>query len=298
MASPATDPVAAGWGAVLRAGTDEAARARLKAHPAFRQAMADCAGWLVASHQGDRLLNRVLNDRGRLIFGYLVLYLDALPPAAGGGLTANRLVGLCLETGLCSRGRARAMLALLHWGGYLAAAAVEGVQGDRRVKPLQPTERMRALFRERWRTQLAIVAPLDPVAGQALAALDDSRIAQRLILAFGAGFRAGVRVLAATPDLAAVADRDGGAMILFLLLVSRLGGTEPPALAEMARRFHISRAQALTIVRDLEAGGLLVRGAGALTGHLTERGEAALADFFAAVFCQFLTAARIALAAD
>lgn len=99
------------------------ARAAMIAHPGFPLALARLAGGMTSLYSGNRLLNRLLSDRGRNFFGLLLLYLDALPASEGGGLTSARLAALCTATGLCSRGRAKAMLALMSWGGYVAPAA-------------------------------------------------------------------------------------------------------------------------------------------------------------------------------
>lgn len=116
---------------------DPRTHAAVAAHPAFRPAVERLAGEISALYSGNRLLNRLLSDRGRNMLGLLVLYLDALPAAEGGGLTTARLVALCTATGLCSRGRTKAMLALMRWGGYVAPAPPGA---DRQVKPLVPQE--------------------------------------------------------------------------------------------------------------------------------------------------------------
>lgn len=265
----------------LADGVSARARAAVKAHPRFDVAMCRAATGIVALYSGNRLLNRVLNDRGRALFGMLSLYLHALPETAGGGLTAGRLAALCAETAVCSRGRAKAMLAVMRWGGYVEPG---GAAGDRRVKPLVPTRRMLVLHRERWRRQFVALALVDDGADAVLARLDEDAFLDRLAIACGTAFRAGFRVLRCAPAFAAIADRDSGALIFFAILAAQKAGQEPPAVAELARRFHVSRAHVLQMLKDAVADGLLERGEGGGAGRLTPAGQAALRDFFAATF--------------
>lgn len=261
----------------------------LKAHPAFETILDRAADHLVSTYDGNRLLNRVLNDRGRVVFCFLVLYLDAQSGTDGAGLTVGRMVALCQETGVCSRGRARAMIALMRWGGYLEPATGSA---DRRIKPLVPTSQMRDAFRQRWVAQYRMLEAVDPIVAAVIAGLEDPVFFRRLAHAIGAQFRAGYRLLHGTPDLVAAADRDGGVLVFVVLFVVARQGGDPPRLADLARRFHISRAQVLQIVKEGEASGLLVRGAEASLGALTPRGMAAMTDFFAHVLWFFLAIAR------
>ncbi|MGH2341578.1 hypothetical protein ACRC7T_08825 [Segnochrobactraceae bacterium EtOH-i3] len=266
--------------------------AALRAHPGFGRVLVQSADFILSTYSGNRLLNRVLNDRGRLLFCFLVLYLDALPEEAGGGLTVGRMVGLCQETGVCSRGRAKAMMALMRWGGYLEALPPAG---DRRVKPLVPTAHMRAEFRSRWRAQLGFLAGVDAVAGRALARLDEEAFFGALAIAFIDGFRAGFRVLRFAPDFSLISDRDGGALVLISLFLAGRQGQVPPSVADLARQFHISRAQVLQILKDCGAEGLLEREGASGAGRLTSRGEEAIADFFASFLAYYLHVSRRAL---
>lgn len=276
----------------LAQAVGDAARAELKAHPSFPEAMAASAVSLVELYSGNRLLNRVLNDRGRLLFGFFALYLHALPEAEGGGLTVSRMAALAAETGVCSRGRAKAMLALLRWGGYLAPAENEG---DRRQKPLVPTSRMVTMQQQRWQGQYKVIAMLDPRVAEVPAAIADRMVFDALIIALSSAFRAGYRVLDQAPALADIADRDSGLMILMALFAAETQGREAPAIAELARRFHVSRAHVLQLLKDAQARDLLARDGGAGSGRLTDAGRAALVDFFVASFAFLGGAARVAL---
>ncbi|WP_238120545.1 MULTISPECIES: MarR family transcriptional regulator [unclassified Xanthobacter] len=274
-------------------GVSAATLERLKAHPDFARAMTSSAAALAALYTGNRLLNRVLNDRGRTLFGFFALYLHALPEVQGGSLTVGRMAALAAETGVCSRGRAKAMLALMRWGGYLAPVE-EG--GDRRSKPLAPTARMLALHRQRWVSQFQAISQIDPQVATVVARLDDPAFFNRLAIALGDSFRSGFRVLDHAPLLADLADRDSGLMVLLSLHVAQASAQPSPSIADLARRFHVSRAHVLQLLKDAQAAGLVERDEGGGGGVLTALGHDALADFFAATFALLACAAKASLA--
>lgn len=273
-------------------GVSAAARERLKRHPGFAAAMTTSAASLVELYSGNRLLNRVLNDRGRTLFGFFALYLHALPDAAGGGLTVGHMAALAAETGVCSRGRAKAMLALMRWGGYLAPAEETG---DRRAKPLVPTARMLTLHRQRWMAQYRTIATLDPEMSAVEALLEAPWFFNALAIALGDSFRSGYRVLDYAPRLAGLADRDSGLMVLLSLLAAEAAGRPSPSIADLARRFHVSRAHVLQLLKDAQLEGLVERDDGGGGGRLTPSGHAALGEFFAATFALLCCAAKAAM---
>lgn len=275
----------------LESGAGAAARARVRAHPRFREAMIACARSMVDLYDNHPLINRILNDRGRVVFGFLLLHLDAEP--GGAGVTAARMAVLCQEESVCSRGRTKALLALMRWGGYLAP--VEGTS-DKRERPLAPTERMWEMFRNRWQSHFRAMRPLGGEAGDAAGALSDRDFCRALAYTFGLAFRAGFRVLEHAPRLIPFADRDGGVILLMALLVAQDMASPPPTVAQLARRFHLSRAHVLQILRDATAAGL-VRRTGGQDGEsvgfaLSAEGEDALADFFTSSFSLFHCSAR------
>ncbi|MEP9350238.1 hypothetical protein [Xanthobacter sp. KR7-225] len=275
--------------------------ARIRAHPGLREAMRAAADGVVTLHDHNPLLNRILNDRGRTVFGFFVLYLDATADAGGMGLTTARMVALCQETGLCSRGRAKALLALMRWGGYLEPAAP---RGDRRARPLAPTDRMRQLFQLRWRAQFSALRALGGAAEESLALLDEPEFFTRLAVCFGSVYRAGFRLLDHAPKLATICEHDGGMLVVFALVGAARSSGRAPTVTGLARRFSLSRTHALQILRHAEGIGLVVR-AGMLEDGvpvdagpgfaLTAEGHAAVEDFVVAMFTLFECCARWAL---
>ncbi|NMN57903.1 hypothetical protein FHT36_001800 [Xanthobacter sp. SG618] len=274
----------------LNAACGDEARGAILAHPAFPRAVAQLVGQISALYSGNRLLNRVLSDRGRNMFGLMVLYLDALPPAEGGGLTAARIVALCTSTGLCSRGRAKAMLALMRWGGYLTSA--EPAE-DRRVKPLMPQEKLVTLQHQRWRLVFEAGSAFDPELARLAPRLADPAFTRVLAVTLGEAFLSGFRPVSAAPELLDLVDRDGGLMVLLALFTAESAREEPPSIANLSRRFHLSRAHVLDLLRLSEERGLVERGARG-TGCLSPLGRDAVERFFSSIFAVMSGAARVA----
>ena len=84
--------------------------AALRARPGFAGAMRASAAGLVQLYQGSHLLNWLMDDRGRMLFGYIALYLHVTydPADPSSGLVPTRLRKLAADLGLCSPGRALA----------------------------------------------------------------------------------------------------------------------------------------------------------------------------------------------
>jgi hypothetical protein len=96
--------------------------ATLRGHPRFPAAMRHAANSAVELYRGDRLLNAMMSDRARAIFTHVALYLHYGGSRSGDpGLTVGAMKDLCVELGLCSRGRCEAMLALMRAAGLFVA---------------------------------------------------------------------------------------------------------------------------------------------------------------------------------
>jgi len=247
------EPAEPDW---LAAGTSAEAIEAIRRHPAFDACAVLGAQSLVEAYQGSRLLNRVMNDRARAVFALMVLYLHSAPDRDGTRLTTARMVAFCADTELCSRGRAKAMLALLLWSGYIERGPETG---DRRVRPLVPTPLLWEAVRLRWTRMLDAFVSLDPQASDLRAAIEDQAFAAELAIELGTAFHSGFRVLDGAPIFIDMAERDGGMMVMFALFIAERTGQEMPSIASLARRFHLSRAQVLGLIREAEMLGLLRR---------------------------------------
>jgi hypothetical protein len=276
--------------------------AALRGRSGFAEAMRADAQTTVTLFRGNILVNTLMNDRARALFVLAAFYLHHGGTAEGRpGLTVGALKDLCVGLGLCSRGRCEAMLALLRAGGYFAPAP----QDDRRRRPLVPTAKLVALQVERWRGHFAAIAKVLPEIRRCVPALDDPAFVRAFMLALGDGFVGGFRVLAHAPDLALFAERNAGIPILYALALE--GGEEgpfPPAVPvrlsinRLATQFTVSRKHVLTLLRDAEAAGLLLRGPEPDRLTLLPRVRDGLEQFFAAVFLYFSGCAAHALSAS
>lgn len=284
-------------------GVSAEAISRLRSHPGFAEAVRKSARGSIELHRGERLAGWILSDRARALFGYFALYLHAtrIEGDPRSGLTATRLKALAVETKLCSAGRASAMLGLMRVAGYVAAAPGEA---DRRVRRLVPGERLHAMMRARLTRQFEAISPLLPEARQALALIGQTGFGAAMVRAMGDYFLAGFRILAHAPDLGLFAERSSGMVILFsLMLAGERDDAFPPerpvpiSIAEMARRFGVSRAHVLRLIRDAEDANLLTRvGGRGEAVRLDGRVASAAMDMFAVMFLYLGTAARAALA--
>jgi hypothetical protein len=224
---------------------DVAALDRVRGHPRFGVALDEMARLTVAMHRNQPLLNRLINDRGRLLMAAMALHLHF--EEDGPGLTSARLQGLCVEQGVASPGRAAATIALMRWGGFLQPAPAP----DRRMTRLAPTSAFLTSHRERLRNGLETLAVLWPEAQAVADRLDSPAMYQAMAQAQASRFLAGFRFGQACPELMPLLDRNAGLVILFDLLV-REGETNASALA---RRYGVSRAHAADLLRAFTQEG-------------------------------------------
>lgn len=260
--------------------------AAVRANAAFPAAVRASAGLLVALYRGNRLLNAIINDRGRVTVSSLALHLHfcADPDDPRSGLTPARVKAIAAAQGFCSPGRAAAVLALMRWGGYLAPVG-HGPQ-------LAATPALIALHRDRWRRQLAIIATLLPEGRQGLEAMDRPGFTAAYSAAQASQFFSGFRPIDYGPPLELFADRNCGFMILSSLIVS--GDPDdtavpsrpvPLSISALARRFGVSRPHVIALLRDAEAKGLLERiGPNGAEVRLSRSLAEATEGFFAAVY--------------
>jgi DNA-binding MarR family transcriptional regulator len=273
--------------------------AEIEAHPNFQNAVLLSARSFIELFRHRGFVGWILGDRARALLLPRLLYLEAThdPADPRSGIIASRVRAECVALQLCSPGRATAMLALMQTTGYL----VPGPSAqDRRVKRLVPTEKLWSLQGARLAAQMAAVAQLLPAAARGLARLDDRRFRAALNIALNDWFSSGFRVLHQAPEMALFAERSGGVLMLYCLLVdSAERGCFPPtrpmpfAIADLSRRLRLSRTHILRLVRDAADAGLLVRRGDEI--EFSVRLRAALMDFFASMFLLFDRSAAVAL---
>jgi hypothetical protein len=239
----------------------------LRSHPRFQTALREETQGTVALYRSNRILNSLMNDRARALFTHAALYLHYIGGADGKpGLTAGAMKDICVELGLCSRGRCEAMLALMRAAGLFAAVS----HPDRRLRAFAPTEKLFALHRERWGEHLKAMRHILPEGENYFAALGDPHFVKAFVIALTQTYIAGLRLITHAPELALFVERNAGIVILYSLALAGPAEGPFPAVAPvplsinaLANSFSVSRKHVLTLLRDAEAQGLLARGGSA-----------------------------------
>lgn len=295
-------PERADWPARLAASMDDAIAA-LRRHPRFAEALERTAQMVMELYQGNRLVNVISNDRGRFILATLALSLhfSRNPDDPTSGLSATRLKEHCARLGVCSAGRAAAMIAMMRWAGYLEAAPPTA---DRRVRLLVPTENFLAMHRERWRRQLDVVRHLMPETEDAVARIDHPAFLPAYAVAQAEQFYGGFRFVDYAPEAAFFAERNAGLLILFSIVLAGAEDDDMPptrpiavSAAGLAKRFHVSRTHVITLLREAVDADLLERTGPDNQFRLLPCLREAIQNFMAAVYLFNAAAARSALAA-
>jgi hypothetical protein len=265
--------------------------AALVAHPGMPAALRMFCQGMVDLFEGSRLLNLVVSDRGRVAMSLMAIYLDAGfdPGNPLSGLTVNRYKAQCAAAGLCSPGRAAAMLGLMRFAGHLQPPA-----RTQRGQPLRliPTEKMLGSLRERWRRIFGALAQIRPEGEIGLARLDDPAFAKVLVRKLVDLFLARERPVAHGPDIELFVERKGVLVLLMSLMLAATPDDDMPPrgpmavpVAALARRFAVSRAQVKDIIDSAVATDLLTpAGADRAAYVMTPRLRNSLLGFFAALF--------------
>jgi hypothetical protein len=237
----------------------EAAVARLRAHPRFREAVeAHAAGVLAEYELQDNHDRWLMKDLGRASLWLGAMILDTMP----GGLTVSALAATAAERQVCSRGR---VLAFVHYAldnGRLSLAPGAEPWVRRRLT-LTPT--FIEASRRRMINQFQVAALLAPEMAVALPRLAADSVVQQASVAVGV-------LLTLRPDLnrnpggplrQIFIARDGGMRILQHLLLRqpkvrpRLLATAPLSRAALSRRYGVSRTHVNRLLSDAEAAGAL-----------------------------------------
>jgi hypothetical protein len=239
--------------------------AALRAHPRFDAASRTASTGFIEIWQRNRLLNTLVNDRGRLLISMFAIYLHVLsrPGDPHSGLTVSRMTVLCSEQKFCSPGRAKAMLMLMRLFGHLAPASNAA---DRRLRRLVPTDRLLALHRERNRRLFRAIAMVLPECAEAFAAQSHPDFTTLFVCRYCEQLLAGFRLIDVAPDMRLFLDHNAGLMILCsMILAGEADDAYPPArpvpvsASALSRRFGVSRAHVRRLLQAAENDGLLER---------------------------------------
>lgn len=239
--------------------------ARLRSHPRFPDALRHIAQFFTEHYKGNRVMNALITDRGRMGVSFVALHLywSRRSDDPNSGLSVGRLKAVCVEQGWCSGGRAEALIAVMRLFGYVVRA--ESAQ-DRRLNLLVPTDKFISMQVERWRAQFVAMAMLCDNGRRAVEGFDWPEFAPALMRQLCDRMFLGVRLLHFAPRLSIFADRNAGWMILLSLMLSaRPGDTMPPkgpisiSISDLARRFGVSRPHVRKLIVDATSAGLIAR---------------------------------------
>jgi DNA-binding MarR family transcriptional regulator len=244
-------------------------QALLLRQPCIEDAMRRLSHNMLALAAGDRAIDGIVKDAGRFFAAGMAMTLHAT-----GGLTLPRLKEFCIETGLISPGRARALLLYLRFLRY-----VEPVPGAKRGSAYVPTASMRNAWGAITRAGLDAVQVMEPEIAPVTQSIADPAV----LFAFcriqsEIGRDLGARGMDNT-FWRVFLNRHAGTQILHALMQGA-GDTVhyPPrgeiavSLSKLARDFHVSRPHVARMLRAGEKEGLLeLRGSNQLA--FTEEGR-------------------------
>jgi hypothetical protein len=265
-----SSPSLAYWSSMTegRPGLNPEVAALMMAQPGFADACRMAFKLSVARHGRNKLLTRVTVDISRLIYGYLVIYLEAR-----GGITLTAIQELCHEIGLASAGRAQAILFHLRATGYVRP---DPANTDRRSRRYLPSAEMKENLREVMADELRAFSLIEPQAGVAADRLVEPDFFRAFMIRLGEGFAAGLKNRPARV-ISHFAERNAGLIILWdILLSAQEGDSYPPrgllkmSVTELAQKYDVSRSHVFRLLRDAEILGLLKRNADEQTGAIED----------------------------
>lgn len=298
---------AAGFRAITESAADDPfsaeAMAAFRNRPDFAGHSIGIARTFIDQFVGNRFLNLITNDRGRMQVAHGVMYLhytrDPNDPASG--LTSSRLKAFCAEHRMCSPGRTGAMLAVMQMSGHVVEAPAAK---DRRVRVLMPTAKLMDPFLTRWIAYFDALAKMMPeTADIARAARTSDVFVSAYVRHVVEYYMAGHKLMDHAPQLNVFVDANAG-MLIFLSLFAAAGADKPPCegqyvqmpISELARRFGVSRAHVKQVLRGAQKQGLLAADDGTGRGiYLTPEYFDAAYQLFAAMFTLELHTGQLAL---
>lgn len=273
---------------LIRGPLSAEAVAALRTHPLLPKAVRAAAEAMVMISRRPRV---IITDLGRLVICNLALYLhysrDPADPSSG--LSAGRMMALCAEQRVCSKGRALAAIALMRNAGDLVPATC---QAHRRLRPLIPTATLIDACRQYWEGIFRGMALVVPRRSNSVAALQSEDTLAAFLHVFGGYFCAGMRMFKPGAGLTPFAQRNAALAILFSLLVAseQDGGagsltTVRISIAELARRFGVSRPQVVRVLEEAAEASLVERsGADGLRIAVLPQLRSAAQDFYVSAF--------------
>lgn len=255
----------------------------------FDEAMLAAAAALASVYRGNWLLNRIANDRGRVVGAHMMVDLHFAHGQQG--FTVTQLREEARRYAVCSPNRMTALAALFRVGGFLAPVPAE----DSRQRRIAPTQALMDLHRARMGGILSANILIHPDLAPVLPLLAEDGVVADIVHANLCLWRSGLRAIGNDPLLQQLVERDAAFTLLFLMMAGMKRG-ETYRVTDLARQFSISRTHTLLILRESVAVGCVER----VDANGPFRGTPMLMrimqPFFARVFLAQAAAARGALA--
>ena len=266
---------------------DAALRERVLAHPRFTEAVHTLIDNMIAAGAADKSLDAIFKDAGRYGVAFVAIYLHLT-----GGLTLPRLKGMAAA--LSSPGRARAVLLYMRYLGYITRGA--HLPGDPEL--FVPTQRCLTAWSSHLRAALQAAAVIEPQAQPVVDRFGEPEV-------FAAFARRHTQILIAvmaeaqnhtSPFVRIFLHRHAGSQILWTLIKADEGQTVPPTrtrplvIAEIARRFSVSRTHVRRVLGAAAKNELVVLHPDDTVGF-TQAFQAFLGDFYADQMVWLLVAA-------
>jgi hypothetical protein len=258
-------------------------------HPRFSQTVRTLAQEMLDLAATDRALDGLFKDAGRYGAATWAIHADL-----SGGLTLPRLKEICIQSGLLSPGRARALLLYMVYLGYIEALPVPR-RGQ--AATYQLTEQFRASWRAHLKSALRAIQVLEPAISVLMARFDEPRVADAFVRSNTDSLMA---ALDQTPPSSAFRvvfmDRHAGTQLVHTLILAAPEGEFladdivgfTPATA--ARRLGVSRVHLRRMMDHAVQEGLLtLRSDGRV--RVEERGRSQIAQYYAFRIARLLDAA-------
>lgn len=221
----------------------------------FDAAMLGLARRIVTEHRGSWVMNRILNDRGRMMAAYLALDLYFTDPFRR-GFSVVQLRDVAAWYGFASRGRMTAWVASLRLLGLFDDVAPD------RPRRLRPTAKLLLIVRIRMEDMYCAIGAFYALGQEVGPLLQQDAFMAGIVAGFTEPFRGGQRILDATPELARLAEQEAGITVLMSILLKD-AAREAITIAGLAREFAVSRAHVRGILLEVAALGLVGRVPGA-----------------------------------
>lgn len=223
---------------------------RLRASPAFPQAVREYTLGLARFREAPRLVNKIMSYETRFrVTGYL-LYLHADRDMFGpdGGATYGKLFELCTRRQEVSPRVLKTTLAMLKLAGFVETLRSDT---DRRSKFYHPTARMYD-FINQWLTYAVnALDVLQPEMRRAQLLRNDPHFVDRFLVAGGRDHVAGEPPADRMPEfIAFFGGREGAAAVILAVILADIDGAPPPSRAPIAKRFGLSKTQVSNIIGE------------------------------------------------